>query len=95
MCEKGGEKGIFGGRDMRTILRGMWLVSFYIKANNAAAAGASAILIVNNEEDDVSPDLSGMTYHIPYFIVPLACYDLLMESEEATFTLGTLEEYVP
>lgn len=72
-------------------------VNYYIKANNAAAAGASAILIVNNVEGSTSPNMSGLTYQIPYFIVPLACYDLLMESEEATFTLSTqgLEEYVP
>ena len=75
----------------------MWLISFYIKADNAAAAGASAILIVNNVEESSSPNMSGLTYQIPYFIVPLACYDLLMESEEATFTLSTegLGEYVP
>ena len=80
---------------MRTISRGMWLVSFYIKADNAAAAGASAILIVNNVDGSVYPDMSNMTSRIPYFTLPLACYDLLMESEEATFTLGTLEENVP
>jgi hypothetical protein len=72
-------------------------ISFYIKANNAAAAGAAAILIVNNQDGRVHPNMSGMTAHIPYFTVPLACYDLLMESEEATFTLSTqgLGEYVP
>jgi hypothetical protein len=71
-------------------------VRFDAKANLAAEAGAAAILIVNNQEDDgMGMDMSQLSYEIPYFLVQLDCYDLLMESEEATFTLGTLEEYVP
>ena len=74
-------------------------VRFDAKANLAAEAGAAAILIVNNQEDDgKGMDMGQLSHEIPYFLVQLDCYDLLMEADgEATFTLSTqgIGEYVP
>ena len=72
-------------------------VRFDAKANLAAEAGAAAILIVNNQEDDgKGMDMGQLSHEIPYFLVQLDCYDLLMENQRATFTLvPSLEEYVP
>ena len=60
-------------------------ISFYIKADNAAAAGASAIMIVNNEPGHIGLDMSNMTSHIPYFLVPQDSYDALMTATELLF----------
>ena len=43
-------------------------------------------------------EMGQLSYEIPYFLVQLDCYDLLMEADgEATFTLSTqgIGEYVP
>ena len=60
-------------------------INFITKADRAAAAGASAIIIVNNEEGSINPIMSGMTSGIPYFIIPQAAYDAILDKAEARF----------
>ena len=90
-----GEEADFEGLDLTgkiaVVSRGS--ISFYIKANNAAAAGASAILIVNNVSGSAYPNMTGMTANIPYFIIPQACYDFLMEAGELKFEEAGTPDY--
>ncbi len=90
-----GEEADFEGLDLTgkiaVVSRGS--ISFYIKANNAAAAGASAILIVNNVSGSAHPNMTGMTANIPYFIIPQACYDFLMEAGELKFEEAGTPDY--
>ncbi len=59
--------------------------SFYQKLNFAADAGASAILVVNNSPGRARPNLSGYSSSIPFFIVPQAAYNQLVEVQSGEF----------